>query len=391
MEFRNFYIVIFLIGLVFSILSLTSNFGTDTAITILFLTIAFILVIQLLAEFRYYRSYNAPLAAGIFLLIPSALAIGGSYVSRHPALSGQPFLADKLFFIVLHISFSADQQLLIYVNTFSIIFGIFYVILIILFYRYYFGIYPRLFLMRKKFYKQFAMYYNIVLMAIIGLIWISTNSIEIFELAFVVTSIILIIRTYIFKIALVPVRAVPTRNRRPTPRRSYTSPTFNQSNSSTTTNNRVSQPVRTQTTIPSRITAPVRNTPPVQTQVRPVRNSTPSMASIDVVEGIPVNPSAKTSNVSKLNINNLKDMIPIAQHLTQDDFRCIFCYELPLKSTDQVVICPNCKKPAHYPEYQKWTSFSNFCSYCNQDIGNRTPKRVSGKNYKNIIAVALKK
>lgn len=396
MQLKNLYLAIFIIGSVFSVLSVTSNFGIDSAVTVFFLTIAIVLFIQLLVELKYYRGYRAPLAAGIFLFIPSVLAIGASYVSRHPAINGQPFLNDFLVFINLNVSFLSVNPVLIYTNVFSAVFAPFYVIMLILLYRYYMGIYPRLFFLRKKFYKQFAMYYNIILMGIIGFIWLSTNSIEIFELVFVVISIILIIRTYVFKIVLVPVRVVPTRNRRAAPRRSYTSPNTtrntNSNNTRSTTSTQTYQPqrtvrpARTPTPVHNRQTTPVRQT----TQVRPTRTTTPPMGNIEVVDGITVGSSVKTANVSKVNKENMKSMIPNSQHLTQDDFRCIFCYELPTKGSDQVVICPNCKKPAHYPEYQKWTAYSNFCSYCNQDIGNRTPKRVNGKNYKNIISIALK-
>ena len=396
---KNFYIAIFLIGSVFSILSLASDFGTDSAVTIFFLTIALILLIRLIVEFRYYRSYRAPLAAGIFLFIPSVIAIGASYVSRHPAINGQPFLNDYILFINLHLSLFHVEPLFVYANSFSLIFSPFYIVLLILLYRFYTGLYPRLFFMRKKFYKQFAMYYNIVLMGLISFIWVSTNWIELFELIFVFTSIVFIVRTYVFKIVLVPVRVVPSRSRRTTPRRSYTSSTGNQQTHY--------QPQRT---TPARTQAIERNRNPTPTRQAPVRSSTPARqptvthaqvrshhvttpprGRIEVVEGIPVGSTTKSTKNSKVNRENVKDMIPNSQNLTQDDFRCIFCYELPTKSSDQVVICPNCKKPAHFPEYQKWTSYSNFCSYCNQDIGNRTPKRLSGKNYKNIINTVLKK
>ena len=96
---RNFFLAIFLIGLVFSILSYLSNFGFATSITIIYLTIALILVIRLTIEFRYYRGYKAPLASAIFLLLPSFIAIAGSYVSRNPALNGNSFLNDNILFI----------------------------------------------------------------------------------------------------------------------------------------------------------------------------------------------------------------------------------------------------------------------------------------------------
>ena len=169
---KNIYIAIFLVGLVFSALSLLSGFGMNSAVTILFLTIAFLLFIKLLIELRYYRSYKAPLASGIFLLIPSIIALGASYVARNPYINDKPFLADFLININLRLAILFTQPIFLFANVFSLIFALpFYIFLLVLLYRYYYGIYPRLFLMRKKFYKQFAMYFNVILMGILVLVF----------------------------------------------------------------------------------------------------------------------------------------------------------------------------------------------------------------------------
>ena len=85
----------------------------------------------------------------------------------------------------------------------------------------------------------------------------------------------------------------------------------------------------------------------------------------------------------------IKEYVPIANNLTKDDFRCIFCYELPNKNKDTVVICPNCRKPAHQNEYRQWANTSRICSYCNKDIKG-TPKQISGKKYSQVVKLALK-
>ena len=388
---KNIYIGIFLIGLVFSVLTLASGYGMNSAITVLFLTVAFLLFIKLLIELRYYRSYKAPLASGIFLLIPSIIALGASYVSRNPAINDKPLLADMLVNINLKLAILFSQPIFLFANVFSLVLALpFYIFLLILLYRYYYGIYPRLFLMRKKFYKQFAMYFNIILMGIIVFEWLSTNTIEIFELCFVIISIALIIRTYVFKIVLVPVRAVPGRPRRNAQRRSYTSPTNTSPNRSTlshpTNNPRTTNPQRNPrlTQVPNRTLSQPRPTP------RPVVRHNQSSGHVQVAEGIPVTQTVKQRTNKKISKDKVLDLIPPTTHLSEDDFRCIFCYELPTKSSDQVIICPNCKKPAHFPEYQKWTALSNICSYCNQDVGSRIPKRINGKIYQQIINVALR-
>ena len=338
---RNFYLAIFIIGLVFAILSYISNFGFETYITVLYLTISLVFLIRFIAEYKYYKSYRAPLASAIFLLIPSFIAIAGSYVSRNPALNGQPLFADKIMYISMDLSFLPIRPLIFFTNSFSVIFALpFYIVLLILLYRYYLGIYPRLFILRKKFFKQFAMYYNAVLIAIIVFIWLSTKTIEIFELTFVVISIIFIIRTYVFKVVLVPVRVVPSRNKRTAPRRSYSSPQqptvytnpSRNTSSESINHQRNSQPSGSVT--PRSPISPPRSTSTIQarpiSQPRtPVRaqHTTPSSSSIEVVEGIPVSTTqkVKTDNKSGITKKQLKELIPIAVNLTQEDFRCIFC------------------------------------------------------------------
>lgn len=393
---KNIYIGFLLVGLVFSILSF-AQFGMDSALTILFFTITFILIIKLFVEYRYYRSYKAPLASGIFLLIPSIIALSASYISRNPFINGEPFFSEILINVNLRLVIFSPNPLILYANYFSLLFALpFYVILLLLLNRYYTGQYPRLFLMRKKFYKQFAMYFNLILIGILAFEWLSLNTIEIFELIFVIISVIFVIRTYVFKIVLVPVRVVPTRPRRQAQRRSYTGTT------NTPTNRTVQNPRPTPTSTAPRAMnhSPQRNPRLTAVQTRPVSQprsvthtptrTTPTPGHVQVAEGIPVNQTTQ-SNKSKINHNNVRDLIPSVTHLSEDDFRCIFCYEMPIKTSDQVIICPNCKKPAHLPEYQQWSSMSNICSYCNQDIGSRVPKRINGKTYKQIISVALRR
>ena len=71
--------------------------------------------------------------------------------------------------------------------------------------------------------------------------------------------------------------------------------------------------------------------------------------------------------------------------ISQDDFKCIFCFELPGKGNNTgIVLCPHCRYPAHLDEFSEWTLASNLCSRCGTEISRsyRTkPKVISAKNY----------
>jgi hypothetical protein len=50
----------------------------------------------------------------------------------------------------------------------------------------------------------------------------------------------------------------------------------------------------------------------------------------------------------------------------------------------EIILCPNCRYPAHADEFKDWLRSSNLCSRCNAPIPNnyrRNPKTLSIKNY----------
>jgi hypothetical protein len=384
---KNIHLIIALVGLVFFLLTLTSQ-GEDSALTTAFLFILLLIGSKLVEEFFYYRKYSAPLASGIFLVLPSLLALAASFVARISTLNGRPFLQNELIKINLDFSFIFLERIIIFENSFSSVFvAPFYFILSILLYRYYKGIYPRLFLFRRKFFKQFAMYYNLGLIILVGTIWSYHGNILLIELIFVILSIVFIIQTYILKIILVPVRIRPRHQStqssgrsRPGITRAYarTSPT----GSTISTNNPSGSSLR------SRSQQSTIQNSESNTRSDHGNNNIRNNRSVQVLEArqLQRKTSKKESNRNK---RSIQEYIPRSQHLTRDDFKCIFCYEIP-NSNENVVICPNCRKPAHYNEYRQWSSYSKICSYCNKDIGTSSPKSMTGKNYSKIISLALK-
>lgn len=84
---------------------------------------------------------------------------------------------------------------------------------------------------------------------------------------------------------------------------------------------------------------------------------------------------------------------PKAGTLSLDDFKCIFCFKLPSLPEDEgrgIILCPNCKYPAHADEFEEWMRDSHLCSRCDKPI-RRKPKKISVKNYLRIFAYYLKK
>ncbi|MFX1499024.1 MAG: hypothetical protein ACFFBH_16025 [Promethearchaeota archaeon] len=88
---------------------------------------------------------------------------------------------------------------------------------------------------------------------------------------------------------------------------------------------------------------------------------------------------------------------PKGSFLSIEDFKCIFCFKLPKLPDDRgrgIVICPNCKYPAHADEFKDWMRTSNLCSRCSAPISSnfrRNPKIISVKNYSIIYSHFLKK
>jgi len=78
---------------------------------------------------------------------------------------------------------------------------------------------------------------------------------------------------------------------------------------------------------------------------------------------------------------------PKGSFLSEDDFKCIFCFKIPKLPDDKnkgIVICPNCRYPAHADEFKDWMKTSNLCSRCSAVIPSgfrRNPRIISTKNY----------
>jgi hypothetical protein len=98
--------------------------------------------------------------------------------------------------------------------------------------------------------------------------------------------------------------------------------------------------------------------------------------------------ASKSGNQSqKLDNSKIRQYKPKGTILTSEDFKCIFCFQLPKTPEDDsrgVILCPNCKHPAHADEFRDWTRSSNLCSRCDAIIPEsyrKNPEVIPTKRY----------
>ncbi len=93
----------------------------------------------------------------------------------------------------------------------------------------------------------------------------------------------------------------------------------------------------------------------------------------------------------------VQSMRPKTGQLTIDDFKCIFCFNLPQYPKDQgrgIILCPHCNYPAHADEFKDWVKSSKLCSRCGSEISStfrRNPQIIPVKFYTRVIRYFRKK
>lgn len=330
--------------------------------TIFYITWVIILLIRLIEEWRYYNSYNAPLASAIFIVLPSLIAIGGSIIADIASIGDEGLLQTSLANINLNLDILNIESFYLYFNIFGLIFALpFFIILLILLRRYYSGRYPSIFVFRKKLSSDTLILYNCTMLLILGYFWIDRRTVELSGLSFIIISYTFFIQYYLLNVVLVPLRRVSNLGRNNFRRIT-----------STNTNSQSASPTISWTNHSSSL---ARSRPST-------RITSSNQGSISIAPAINASPARA---VKKLSPAVIASLTPVGQHLTNDDFRCIFCYEFPTEANRRVVICPHCKHPAHANEFQKWLAVANICSRCNKPIANAKMIRLSGTNYEKII------
>jgi hypothetical protein len=107
-----------------------------------------------------------------------------------------------------------------------------------------------------------------------------------------------------------------------------------------------------------------------------------------------VKPISPTSSFNQKDLANLR---PKTGTLSEDDFKCIFCFHVPKLPQDQrrdIIICPNCHYPAHVEEFISWIQNSPYCSRCESPLPSHyrtNPPRIPTATYLKAMKILLKK
>ncbi|MFW9993524.1 MAG: hypothetical protein ACFFD4_15880 [Candidatus Odinarchaeota archaeon] len=413
---KAIYLSILVVGSVFALLTYIVDQETEATLTILYITLFLILILRLYEEWHYYRSHNAPPASAIFIALLTPLALGGSYVAGIATLG--PLLSDidlrfPLIEILLSLDFIGIGDFSLFLSLFGLIFALpAFTLLIFLLRKYFSGRYPVIFIFRKRYPRETLIVYSLAMFFLLGIIWLQTRLVELSSLIFVVVVSFLLLQHYVYRFIIVPVRRGEPRTRQAAARSaranrsgSTRSVSSNRSRSSTglstapTSSSRSRSLSRAPTSssrsrslsTAARSSSRNRDDLPINTGTasRDRRGSYSSRNAarndIEVAPALNQQEFATSPRRIKASPEVLEKLTPIGQNLTEDNFKCIFCYQFPIESHRKVVICPHCKHPGHADEWQNWLSVSSICSRCNKPVDQSKLVRVSGKNYNKLL------
>jgi hypothetical protein len=150
----------------------------------------------------------------------------------------------------------------------------------------------------------------------------------------------------------------------------------------TTTRSSPTPSTRSITTRSRSVSHSSRTTPTARRQSTTSRSKAVTRTVSRGSTGTQVKRKQSTKKISNFNLYR-----PKAARLSREDFKCIFCFKLPKFPEDRgrgIILCPNCRYPAHADEFKDWLRSSNLCSRCNAPIPNnyrKNPKTLSVKNY----------
>jgi hypothetical protein len=352
---------------------------------------------KVIKNIKQYREFNSPHNTAFFTIGPVFMGIFYSIWGNFTGLLGENLLEGSS----------------IYLSLWSILFGLPYVVygsisLYRCFKKYnviYFGT-------KSVKARAFGYILSISILSFIIIYWISFYSLVDFygslliPLHFLVDLNLIILLVSTILILIIPglfgarsqlpqlTRAYITQrtkrlNQLTAPRR-RTSP--RRKTTRTTTRSSPTPSTRTVTRTSRTISHSSRSTPTSRTQSKSSRVKTTSHTTSRSRTSKPVRRSQST--VKRI---NLKLYRPKAGNLSIEDFKCIFCFKLPEYPKDNgrgIVLCPNCRYPAHADEFKDWLRTSGLCSRCNAPIPlnfRRRPKIIGVKNYVVIYKGILRK
>ncbi len=127
---------------------------------------------------------------------------------------------------------------------------------------------------------------------------------------------------------------------------------------------------------------------PSRPQQKPQTASSSSHSASTKVKQAQPKPSKPPSAVRPGKPINFEKLKPKAGILSLEDFKCIFCFQLPSDDKRGVILCPVCRHPAHADEFTNWLDHSNLCSRCGAEIPFRfreRPEIIPARDYVEVI------
>ncbi|UCC20207.1 MAG: hypothetical protein JSV62_02675 [Promethearchaeota archaeon] len=342
---------------------------------------------EVLKNIKKHREYRSPHNTAFFTIGPVFFGIFYSIWGNFTALLGENLIVGS------------D----LYLSLWSFLFGLPYVIygsfsLFRCFKKYnviYFGT-------KSVNARKFAYFLGISILFFIIIYWISFYSYA----EFYGSSLIIDLNLLILLIGTILILIIPgllgSRSHLPQLTRDYVIRRTNRINNLTSPNNHRESIRTTSRSSPTPSTRSItqtsrsvshssRSTPRGNTQSRTSRVKTSTRTT--------TSKTGKPTRRSQTAIKqvNYKHYRPKAANLSIEDFKCIFCFKLPELPKDNgrgIIICPNCRYPAHADEFKDWLRTSGLCSRCNAPIPlnyRRNPKIISVKSYSIIYKDFLRK
>ena len=365
---RIIAIIFLIIGLIHGLIS----YSLTILFTWLLIGLWIVFTIRIFENIKHHREFNSPHNTAFFVILPLFIGIFYSIWGSFTGLLGESLIGG------------------VYFSLWSLIFAFPFVMyglysLYLCFKKYniiYFG---------RKSVKARALGYILSFSVLIFIIayWITLyNFIEFSPLdlnlllLFIAIVLILIVFGFTSTGSSIPTLTrnyIAERTRRIN---NLTTPSTQRQRVRTTRTTNTSPSTRTTTRTTRSRTQSSRTTPTSHRQTARTRTT-------NTTRTTRVKPTSKVRDLNKYK--------PRASYLTVDDFKCIFCFNLPKLPGDRgrgIVVCPNCRYPAHADEFKDWMRTSNLCSRCSAVIPSgfrRNPRIISVKNYLTVYRHFLKK
>ncbi|MFX1389612.1 MAG: hypothetical protein ACFE9Z_06050 [Promethearchaeota archaeon] len=340
---------------------------------------------KVLKNIKQYREFNSPHNTAFFTVVPAFMGIFYSIWGNFTNIFGGNLLENSS----------------IYLSLWSILFGLPYVLygsisLYRCFKKYnviYFGT-------KSVKARTFGYILGIAIMIYIIIYWASfyafVNLVDLNLLIMLISTIlILIVSGLVSRRAQLPHLTRDYITQRTSRLNQLTSPSRNsyprRQTVNTTTRSAPTPSTRTISHSSRSISQSSRSTPNGIIQSRSTRVKTSTQTTRKNTSGKP-----KIRSQSRSRQINYKIYRPKAANLSIEDFKCIFCFKLPEFPKDNgrgIILCPNCRYPAHADEFRDWLRTSGLCSRCNAPIPasyRRNPKVISVKTYSIIYKDFLK-